>query len=395
MRRAAHAVTRLTDEAIPAFRRALLRWFAQHARTMPWRERPTPYRVWVSEVMLQQTQVATVIPYFDRFMARFPTVEALAAAPLEEVLKLWEGLGYYRRARHLHQAAQIIVEQHGGGIPQDEKALLALPGVGRYTAGAIRSIAFSLPAPILDGNVKRVLARLDDIEAPIDRTDTERRLWARAAQLVDPDQPGLFNQAFMELGSLVCRPHQPDCDHCPVRAFCLAYARGTQAQRPVRVPRKRIPHYHVAAGVIWHQADPERFLIAQRPAAGMLGGLWEFPGGKQEPGETLPQTLARELMEELAIQVEVGEKLTVVKHAFSHFRITLHAFHARHLAGEPQTLGVDDWRWVTMDEAAAFPMAKTDRAILATLRERELRKGEHRNADNADENGGARSPVNQ
>ncbi len=356
------------DGDIWAFRRALLRWFRQHARTMPWREDPTPYRVWVSEVMLQQTQVATALPYFERFMARFPTVEALAAAPLEEVLKLWEGLGYYRRARHLHQAAQTIVENHGGVIPADEKALLALPGIGRYTAGAIRSIAFGLPAPILDGNVKRVLARLDDIAAPIDRAQTERHLWDRAAALVDPDQPGRFNQAFMELGSLVCRPRQPDCTACPVRAFCLAHARGTQAQRPVRAPRKRIPHYQVAAGVIWHRTDPRRFLIAQRPAQGMLGGLWEFPGGKQEPGESLPQTLARELREELQIDVEVGRKLTEVKHAFSHFRITLHAFHARHLAGEPQTIGVDDWRWVTVDEAAAFPMAKTDRAILASLR---------------------------
>ncbi len=350
-----------------AFRRAVLNWFRAHARAMPWREHPSPYRVWVSEVMLQQTQVATVRPYFDRFMARFPTVQALAEAPLEEVLKLWEGLGYYRRARHLHQAAKLIVTKHHGAIPSDEKALLALPGIGRYTAGAIRSIAFNIPAPILDGNVKRVLARLDDIETPIERAETERQLWARAAELVDPDQPGHFNQALMELGSLVCRPTQPACPHCPVSTFCQAYARGTQAQRPVRVPRKRIPHYQVAAGIVWHRADPDRFLIAQRPAEGMLGGLWEFPGGKQEPGESLPQTLTRELMEELGIQVEVGEKLTVVKHAFSHFRITLHAFHARHRAGEPQPLGVDDWRWVTVEEADAFPMAKTDRAILAKL----------------------------
>ncbi|HID34987.1 MAG TPA: A/G-specific adenine glycosylase, partial [Anaerolineae bacterium] len=168
-------VIQAADGDIQAFRRALLHWFRQHARAMPWREEPTPYRVWVSEVMLQQTQVATALPYFERFMARFPTVEALAAAPLEEVLKLWEGLGYYRRARHLHQAAQIIVEKHGGAIPADEKALLALPGIGRYTAGAIRSIAFGLPAPILDGNVKRVLARLDDIAESIDRAETDAR----------------------------------------------------------------------------------------------------------------------------------------------------------------------------------------------------------------------------
>ena len=350
-----------------AFRRRLLTWFEAHRRPMPWRDQPTPYRVWVSEVMLQQTQVATVLPYFERFMARFPTVEALAQASVEEVLKVWEGLGYYRRAHHLHQAARMIVETYGGEIPRDEKALLALPGIGRYTAGAIRSIAFGLPAPVLDGNVKRVLARLDDVTEPIDRAAVERQLWARAAELVDPEQPGLFNQALMELGSLVCRPAAPDCAACPVQAFCLAAARGAQDQRPVRSPRRRIPHYDVAAGIVWHRSDPDRFLIAQRPAEGMLGGMWEFPGGKREDGERLPQTLRRELQEELGIEVEVGEKLTVVKHAFSHFRITLHAFHARHVAGEPRPLGVDAWRWVTVEEAAAYPMAKTDRAILTVL----------------------------
>ena len=349
------------------FRKALLAWFQQHARSMPWRDEPTPYRVWVSEVMLQQTQVATVMPYFQRFMARFPTVEALAEASLDEVLKLWEGLGYYRRARYLHQAARLIVEQYGGELPQDEAALLALPGIGPYTAGAIRSIAFGIPAPILDGNVQRVLARLDDVDTPIEQAATRRRLWQRAEELVDPQQPGRFNQAMMELGSLVCRPTQPACEDCPVRAWCEAYAHGTQAQRPVRLPRRRIPHYQVAAGIIWHRTDPERFLLAQRPAQGMLGGMWEFPGGKQESGETLSETLARELEEELGIEVEVGEKLTEVAHAFSHFRITLHAFHAYHVAGEPQCIGVDDWRWVTREEARAFPMAKTDQTILKAL----------------------------
>ncbi len=355
-------------EDVPAFRAALLRWYQAHARSMPWRQDPSPYRVWVSEVMLQQTQVETVIPYFQRFMARFPTVEALAAASLDEVLKLWEGLGYYRRARHLHQAARRIVEEHGGRIPQEEDALLALPGIGRYTAGAIRSIAFGLPAAIVDGNVQRVLARLDDVTAPIEQAATRRQLWERAQGLVDPEHPAMFNQGLMELGSLVCRPQQPACEVCPVQAFCLARARGTQAQRPVRSPRKKVPHYHVAAGIVWHAQDPTRFLIAQRPWDGMLAGLWEFPGGKQEPGETLPQTLARELREELGIEVAVGKKLVVVKHAFSHFRITLHAFHAHHRRGEPQTLGVADWRWVTLADAEAFAFAKTDQQILQALK---------------------------
>lgn len=353
---------------VDAFRAALLAWFDKHARPMPWREDPSPYRVWVSEIMLQQTQTATVIPYFERFIARFPTVQSLAQASLDEVLKLWEGLGYYRRARHLHQAAQIITSTHGGNIPADEQALLALPGIGRYTAGAIRSIAFGLPAPILDGNVKRVLARLDDITSPIEQSRTERALWARAAELVDPQRPGAFNQALMELGSLVCRPSQPACQACPVQHYCLAYERGVQHLRPVRGPRKKTPHFHVVAGIVWHRHHSQRFLIAKRPPEAMLGGLWEFPGGKQEPGETLPQALERELMEELGIQVSVGEKLVVIKHAFSHFRITLHAFHARHLSGAPKRLGVADWRWVTLQDVATFAFAKTDQAIIAALK---------------------------
>ncbi len=357
--------------SIDVFRTALLAWYDAHARDLPWRGDNTPYHTWVSEIMLQQTQAATVIPYYLRFIERFPTVQTLADAPIDEVLKLWEGLGYYRRAHNLHQAARIIVAQHDGQLPRDEKALLALPGVGRYTAGAIRSIAFGAPAPVLDGNVKRILARLDDISASIDLRETEKALWARATALISHQRPGDFNQALMELGATVCLPATPACAACPVADFCAAQAQGVQMQRPVRTPKKRIPHYDVAAGVVWHADDPKRFLIAQRPAAGMLGGMWEFPGGKQEPGESLPQTLARELMEELGIQVTVGEKLTVVKHAFTHFRITLHAFHARHVSGEPQCLGVDDWRWVTLEEAAVFAMAKTDRAIIAKLRKSE------------------------
>ena len=353
---------------IACFRAALLAWYDAHARDLPWRGDISPYHTWVSEIMLQQTQAATVIPYFLRFIERFPTVQALADASLDDVLKSWEGLGYYRRAHNLHKTARIIVEQHDGKLPRDEKALLALPGIGRYTAGAIRSIAFGDSAPVLDGNVKRILARLDDIETSIDERETEKRLWARAADLLDPHRPGDFNQAMMELGATICLPASPACDVCPVADFCLARARGVQTQRPVRTPRQRIPHYDVAAGVVWHATDPERFLIAQRPAGGMLGGLWEFPGGKQEPGEDLPQTLVRELMEELEIRVTVGEKFAEVKHAFTHFRITLHAFHARHIAGEPQRIGVDDWRWVTLDELDEFAFAKTDRAIIAAMK---------------------------
>ena len=354
--------------SIEDFRAALLAWYDASSRALPWRDDISPYHTWVSETMLQQTQVATVVPYYLRFIERFPTIEALAAAQLDDILKLWEGLGYYRRAHYLHAAARIIVADYGGELPRDEKSLLTLPGIGRYTAGAIRSIAFNEPAPVLDGNVKRVLARLDDIEANIDEGQTQKQLWVRAEELVPAHRPGDFNQALMELGATICQPVSPQCNICPVADFCEAKHRGTQSQRPVRTPRRRIPHYDVAAGVVWHATDPERFLIAQRPAGGMLGGLWEFPGGKQEPGETLPQTLARELKEELGIEVAVGKEFTKIKHAFTHFRITLHAFHAMHRVGEPRCIDVDDWRWVTLDEVDQYAFAYADRAIIAKLR---------------------------
>ncbi len=348
-------------------RRCLLEWFAGHRRVLPWRQEPTPYRVWVSETMLQQTQVATVLPYYERFLARFPTVQALAAADLADVLKVWEGMGYYRRAHHLHQAAQIVVRDYNGELPSDEAALLALPGIGRYTAGAIRALAFGLPVPVVDGNVRRVLARLDDIATPVAEPATSERLWERAAELVDPEQPGDFNQALMELGATLCRPRRPACDRCPLAAFCLARARGTQEQRPVRRPRRQPPHYDVVAGIVWHASLPDRFLIARRPSDGMLGGLWEFPGGKRQPGESLPQALERELAEELGIRVAVGRHVLSFDHAYSHFRITLHAYHARHLDGEPQSLGVAAWRWVRAEELEAFAFARTDRRIIAAL----------------------------
>jgi len=351
-----------------ALRHNLLDWFRRNARDLPWRHQPSPYHTWVSEIMLQQTQAATVIPYFHRFIARFPDVETLAAAPVDAVLKAWEGLGYYRRARYLHRAAQIIMSEHGGVLPATEKALLTLPGIGRSTAGAIRSIAFGQPAPLLDGNVKRVLSRLYDVDERIDLPAGERRLWALAAELLDPAQPGPSNEALMELGALICTPAAPDCQRCPVQAQCLAFARHTQYERPLRGPRARVPHVDVVAGVVWHAQQAGQFLIAQRPARAMLGGLWEFPGGKREGDEALPAALQRELAEELGISVAVAAPLITFDHAYTHFRITLHVFHARHTGGEPQCLDVADWRWVTLADLDPFAFAASDRRIIAALR---------------------------
>ncbi len=321
--------------------------------------------------MLQQTQIATVIPYYRQWMARLPTVRDLAAADLDEVLKLWEGLGYYSRARNLHAAAHTVVERFGGELPGTVAELRTLKGIGPYTAGAIASIAFGQRAPLLDGNVIRVFSRLLDLEKDVTATATRKELWQLAAQMVPQERPGAYNQALMELGQRICTPAAPDCHRCPVAAHCLSKQRGTQLERPMRPPRKNIPHYHVAAAVIWR--DDGRFLIARRPLDGLLGGLWEFPGGKQDPGESLPDTLRREIREELALEIAVGAPLVSVKHAYTHFRITLHAFHARHVGGAPQHLGVADHAWVTLGDLDKYAFARTDRKIIASLRENALR----------------------
>lgn len=351
---------------------ALLDWIeAGQLRDLPWRAEPRdPYAVWVSEIMLQQTQVATAIPYWQRWLERFPTVEALAAAEPDQVLKAWEGLGYYSRARNLHKAARLVVDQHGGRLPAERRALLALPGIGRYTAGALLSIAFGQAAALLDGNVKRVLARVYDVEGEIDKSATETELWRLAEGLVaavEPRQAGPLNEALMDLGATICLPQGPRCLLCPLHPPCLARQRGTQEERPVRRARKPLPHFDVSAAVLRRPGCPEQFLIAQRPPEGMLGGLWEFPGGKRHQGESLPECLRREMQEELQVEVAVGAPVTVVKHAYTHFRITLHAFECQWLAGEPQPIGVADWRWVTLADLADYAFAVTDQKIIHAL----------------------------
>lgn len=335
---------------------ALLTWFAARARDLPWRRERSPYRIWISEVLLQQTQVETVNGYFDRFMARFPTVEALAAAPLEAVLKVWEGLGYYSRARALHRVAQVVMERHQGQLPADLEALRALPGIGPYTAGAIASLAFGIPAPAVDGNVRRVLARLLAWPAPSPALlETAVQLWIPA------EAPGAFNESLIELGALLCRPQHPQCPECPWGALCRAHALGQEAAFPAPKPRKALPHYDVVAAVTVREDG--RVLVAQRRPEDMLGGLWEFPGGKRQEGETLEAALRRELQEELGITLDVGAQLTTIQHAYTHFRITLYAFQCRLSAGEPRCIECADFKWTAIADLHALPMAATDRRI--------------------------------
>jgi A/G-specific adenine glycosylase len=356
----------LPDPTRAALAERLLDWFAHHARDLPWRRGRTPYRVWVAEVMLQQTRVETVVSYYERFLVRFPSVQALASAPLEQVLKVWEGLGYYARARNLYAAARQIVTLHNGQLPDTFEGLLTLPGVGRYIAGAVASITFGRDVPAVDGNVRRVLCRVFEIREDVMRSAVQASLEALAASLLPVGQAGAFNEALMELGATVCTPRSPHCDRCPLRDLCQAHAKGEPESLPVKHPRKPIPHYQVAAAVTIR--DDGRVLMAQRNADDMLGGLWEFPGGKREDGETLPECLVREMREELDVGIEVGELLTIVRHAYTHFRITLHAFPCRLVDGEPRCLDCAAFCWVLPIEMDALPMSVADRKVAQALR---------------------------
>jgi A/G-specific adenine glycosylase len=354
----------LAASELKRLQRRLLRWFARHRRDMPWRRTQDPYAVWVCEVMLQQTQVATVRDYFARFMRRFPNVRSLARAPRDEVLKAWEGLGYYARARNLHNAAIAVVRQHAGRLPRSVEALRRLPGIGPYTAGAVASIAFGLDEPVLDGNVTRVLSRLFCVRGGPWQPRVRRRLWRLARRLIPPGRAGVFNQALMDLGATVCVPRRPRCEACPVEPLCLARARGEEGRLPRRRKRGRLPHHTIVAGVIRRRG---RILIDRRPADGLLGGLWELPGGKVEAGETLAAALRREVREEVGLSVRVGRPVATVKHAYTHFRITLHAFECVAAAGRARAIACEEVRWVRPGELRRFAFPRANQKILAAL----------------------------
>lgn len=340
----------------------LLTWFAGNRRELPWRDEPTPYRVLVSEFMLQQTQVATVLPYFSRFLTAFPDVATLAAAPVDAVLKQWEGLGYYSRARHLHQCAQIIARE---GFPQDPQMLSKLPGIGPYTAAAIASIAFNQPYPVVDGNVLRVRTRLLADSEVIDSTAAKKRHYeSLLGVMAGVENPSEFNQAMMELGALVCHPRQPSCGACPLRAFCRSAAQGTQLEYPRRREKAAVPHYEVAVGVIYRG---DEFLILRRSEEQMLGGLWEFPGGKLEAGETAAQAVVREVREETGLEVTVSREVAVVKHAYSHFHITMHAF-ACVLSGAESTPCTErPWHWIRREQLGDYAFPGANHKLFAAL----------------------------
>ena len=336
----------------------LLTWYHAQKRILPWRDHPDPYAVWVSEIMLQQTRVDTVIPYFENWMKLFPTVKALASASEQDVLNTWEGLGYYSRARNLHKAAKVVAEKFNGELPRDLDDLRSLPGIGRYTVGAIASMAFGMDEPTLDGNLRRVFSRLFDVDEFADSPAGEKILWELAAENLPKGKAGDYNQALMDLGATICLPKNPRCLLCPLMTLWKARENGTQEFRPVLKLKKQVPHYVHAAAVI---VERGRVLLSHRPADGLLGGMWEFPNVRVEGDPA--KALVKALGSATSIKVKRGEALEVVEHAYSHFKVTVHPFRCEKV----NIPAKKNFKWVRLGELEDYPMGKVDREIARKL----------------------------
>ena len=349
--------------------RKLLAWYDKTKRDLPWRNTNDPYSIWVSEIMLQQTQVKTVIPYYERWIKTLPTIDKLANAPEKKILKLWEGLGYYSRAKNLKKSAKIICKEMNGKLPNTVKNLQNLPGIGRYTAGAISSIAFGLKAPVLDGNVKRVLSRLFCINENGATSASEDRLWQKAEDLLPASRPGDFNQALMELGATVCIPKSPKCQQCPVRTICKAFLKNRVNQFPPskkNIPSKKI---EVSAGII---IKNKKVYIQQRAKDGLMGGLWEFPGGKRKKGESSEECLRREIKEELGVNVVSLNKVMTIKHTYTQFRVTLTVFNCKLQKKQIRPDGCEQWKWVSLSNLKKYPFPAANVKIVKYLTEKQL-----------------------
>lgn len=347
-------------------RAILLRWYRKHRRDLPWRRVSDPYAIWISESMLQQTRVETVIPYYERFLSAFPDVHALADADTDEVLELWSGLGYYRRARNLQNAAKKIVTQFGGKLPDRAETLRELPGVGPYTAGAIASIAFDRPEPLVDGNVARVLARYLGIRAEIASRAATKKLWEVAGSLVQGEAPGDLNQALMEFGSLVCTPRAPQCPTCPLKNNCVARQSGTPEAFPVKAKRAATPRLHAAAVLLERGG---KYLLVRRKSEGLLGGLWELPGGELTPRTALglhaTQVALRErIATSLGLELDALRKLDTVEHLFSHRHLVLQIFRGEIASGKIRRDGYVAHRWATRRELDALAQSSLMRKVL-------------------------------
>ncbi len=350
----------------PTLQDALLRWFARHGRDLPWRRTYLPYHIWVSEIMLQQTQMDRVILYFNRWLDRFPDIASLTEAREQEVLLLWEGLGYYSRAKNILKTADLLCRRHGGALPEDHGALLELPGIGRYTAGAIMSLAFNLHHPIVDANVERLFARLFNLTAPVKEKHTHALIWQKAAELIPEGKARFFNQALMEMGALICLPRSPRCDACPVRNYCEAFAQGVVNERPIAGKAKEIIPITMASGILRHQG---KIYIQKRLADDVWPNLWEFPGGRIKEGETPEQALIREYREETGFYIHGLEKIATIKHSFTKYRVTLHCYscHLQNNDTTPVLHAAQEYLWISEDELENFAFPAPHRNLINCL----------------------------
>ncbi|MGV7221025.1 MAG: A/G-specific adenine glycosylase [Nitrospinales bacterium] len=353
-----------SSKTFKSIQQSILNWYQSQKRDLPWRKTRDPYFIWVSEIMLQQTQVRKVIPYYERWISAFPTIDKLAQSLESKVLKLWEGLGYYSRARNLHKAAKIIALEHGGKVPDTYDKILRLPGIGHYSAGAILSIAYSKHETVLDGNVIRVLARLFKLNENGSNVKSLFNLRHYAVKLLSEDSPGDFNQAMMELGSEICSPRKPACTLCPAQSWCMSYKNGEQEDYPPHKVRQSAKKIEVSAAVILKSG---KVYIQQRPNKGLMGGLWEFPGGKLEKNESQENCLLREINEELGVDIKIQEKLMTIKHSYTKFRVTLHVFNCRLPSGRINATCCEQWKWVKLKDLANFPFPAANVKIVDYL----------------------------
>ena len=343
----------------------LVCWYRQNKRSLPWRSDPHPYKILISEFMAQQTQIATVLPYFNRWMNQFPTIKDVARADIDIILKAWEGLGYYSRARNLHKTCQRITDTYDGIIPNDYDTLCSLPGIGPYIASAIVSIAYDVPIAVVDGNVLRVFTRFWNIDDDIRRPATKRLIQDKLTDPISVSRsPSCFNQGMMELGATVCTAKTPHCAACPLQPSCQAYRRDRVDQLPFKSPAKQVPHHNIGIGIIWKN---RKILIAKRPLDQMLGGLWEFPGGKQEDNESIEQTVYREIKEETRLDVLIISPLCSVKHAFSHFKITLHVYSCQYISGKAHPNSSTELKWVDPKELTRYAFPTANKKIISAI----------------------------
>jgi A/G-specific adenine glycosylase len=338
----------------------LLQWFKKNKRDLPWRKTRDPYAIWVSEIMLQQTQVATVIPYYQKFLKSFPTIRHLAKVDLSKVLKIWEGLGYYSRARNLLRASQIVLDQFHGKIPDTLEDLLSFPGVGRSTAGSILSFAFCKDAPILDGNAKRVLSRLFAVSGSPGERKTEQLLWKISESLIPKGFSNPFNQALMDLGAMLCTARDPQCPRCPLHHLCKGRASGNPERYPPKRQKKKIPHIEAVSAVIHKDG---KVLLNQRPPKGLLGGLWEFPNWRIEGKQRM--RLRNFIQKKMGMNVKVEESFGIFRQTFSHFKLTLHVFNCQPLNGKGKG------KWIPIQKLHLLPMSRIHRRIAETINEEE------------------------